>query len=187
MIRSYEDAQHLHSTTEAERHELENALQVAQNGVKDAIQKLRYARKRLTRAEFRAGRARNMIKKSGFSEILQRRARSVKHQPVVKFDRMLCPSPLFSILHNQCFLEYRLIATPGTHFTIKLDWLNVELYLRWNMYYTRDVIHKYKYCHPRTSFTYAYHDPKGEGKGTALCCQFEIFWRSYIARYVDIF
>ena len=119
MIGSYQEAQVLHSTTEAQRHELEIELQVAQVGVKWAIQKFQSARKRLTKAEFRAGKMRNMIKKSGFSEILQQGARS--HRPVIRSNRMLCPFPLFLIPHNHSSIEDRVIAIPGARFMVKLD------------------------------------------------------------------
>jgi len=69
MIGSYQEAQFLHSTTEALRCKLEIELQVAQFEVKWAIQKFQSACKRLTKAEFRAGKMRIKIRNSGFLEI----------------------------------------------------------------------------------------------------------------------
>lgn len=93
MIGSYEEALFLHSTTEAQRRELETALQVAQEGVQQAMQKLQLTRKRLTKAEFQAGRARNMIKKSRFSGILQQKAHRKRQQPVIALDGKLSLIP----------------------------------------------------------------------------------------------
>ena len=45
MIASYQEAQFLYSTCEAERCEREIALQLAQAGLKQAEQKYQYARK----------------------------------------------------------------------------------------------------------------------------------------------
>jgi hypothetical protein len=99
MIDSYQEAQILHSTIEAQRRELEIELQAAQVGVKWAIQKFQSTRKRLTKAEFRAGKIRNMIKKSGYSEILHRGARRTRNRPVIELNGM--SFPLFLIPLNQ--------------------------------------------------------------------------------------
>ena len=80
MIASYQEAQFLYSTCEAERCEREIALQLAQAGLKQAEQKYQYARKRLTNAEFRLGRTRYMIKKDGFSDILQQKSYGVRRR-----------------------------------------------------------------------------------------------------------
>jgi hypothetical protein len=71
MISNYQEAFTLYSTCEAERRELEFALQFAQAELQRAEQKLQHARNGLTKAEFRAGRIRYLIKRRGFSKILQ--------------------------------------------------------------------------------------------------------------------
>lgn len=96
------------------------AFQAAQVGAQRAIQKLQQARKNLTRAEFRAGTTRYMVKKSGFSEILRREAR-VKHRPVLRFHRMLFPSHYFGSLLISLLSDNQLTAIPGPHFTVILD------------------------------------------------------------------
>jgi hypothetical protein len=74
MIASYQEAQFLYSTCEDERCEREAALRIAQAGLRRAEQKFQYARRRLTKAEFRLGRTRYMIKKGGFSDALKQRS-----------------------------------------------------------------------------------------------------------------
>lgn len=93
MIASYQDALVLYSSCEAERRELEFALQLAQAELQRATQKFQYVRKGLTKAEFRTGKIRRMIKKSGFSYILQQATSSIqagRMRPVIKLHRMLC-------------------------------------------------------------------------------------------------
>lgn len=87
MITSYQEAQFLFSTCEAERCEREIALQVAQAGLQLARQKFQFARKRLTNAEFRLGKTRYMIKSGGFSDILQQKPYGVRRRPVSKVYR----------------------------------------------------------------------------------------------------
>lgn len=84
MITTYQEAQFLYSMCEAERREREIALQVAQDGLQQAKQKFKYARKRLTTAEFRWGRTRYLIKKGGFSGIIPQKFYG-RRLPVVKF------------------------------------------------------------------------------------------------------
>lgn len=88
MITSHQEALALYLTSEAERRELELALQLAQAELQRATQKFKYARNGLTKAEFRTGRIRRMIKKSGFSNILQQASR-LGMQRVSRFRRML--------------------------------------------------------------------------------------------------
>jgi hypothetical protein len=84
MITSYQEAQFLYSTCEEERCEREIALQIAQAGLRLAEQKFQYARKRLTKAEFRLGRTRYLIKRGGFSDALKQMSYSVRRQPGVR-------------------------------------------------------------------------------------------------------
>jgi len=95
MYSSYQEAQLMYSMCEAERCEQEIALHDAQAGLLQAQRKFQYARKRLTKIEFRVGRTRYMVKKSGFSDILQQKVSSVKCRPVVKAYRMCVPSSYF--------------------------------------------------------------------------------------------
>jgi hypothetical protein len=81
MISSYQEALILYSTCEAERRELEFALQHAQAELQRAMQKFQYVRKGLTKTEFRAGKIRRMIKKSGFPNVL---ASKIQHRPIAK-------------------------------------------------------------------------------------------------------
>lgn len=92
MIASNQEAEILYSMCEAERCERELALQDAQAGLRQAEQKFKYARKKLTKAEFRLGRTRYMIKKSGFSDVLQQKICSVRRRPIIKLHRMCIPS-----------------------------------------------------------------------------------------------
>lgn len=94
MIASYQEAQFLYATCEAERCEREIALQVAQAGLQQAKQKFQYARKKLTNAEFRWGRTRYMIKKGGFSDILHQKSYgvNVRRRPLVRVHRAYIPS-----------------------------------------------------------------------------------------------
>jgi hypothetical protein len=71
MVSNFEEALILYSTCEAERRELEFALQFAQAELQRAEQKFQHARNGLTKAEFRAGRIRVLIKRRGFAKILQ--------------------------------------------------------------------------------------------------------------------
>jgi hypothetical protein len=120
MIRSYQEAQFLYSMCESEQREMGTALQAAQVEVQRAIHKLQQARKKLTRAEFRAGKTRYMVKKSGFSEILRHEAH-VRHRPIFKFHGMLFPSHYFESLLRSMLSDNRLTTIPGPHFTVILD------------------------------------------------------------------
>jgi hypothetical protein len=95
MIDSYQKAQFLYSMCEAERGKRELALQDAQAKLQQAQQQFRCARKKLTKAEFRLGRTRYMVKKSGFSDVLQQKICSARPRPIVKFHRMYVPSCYF--------------------------------------------------------------------------------------------
>ena len=88
MFASYQEAQFLYLTCEAKRCEQEIALQVAEAGLQQAQQKFQHARKKLTKAEFSVGRTRYLVKKSGFSNILQQKTSRVRHRPIVKFHHM---------------------------------------------------------------------------------------------------
>jgi hypothetical protein len=85
MITSYQEALVLYSTCETERRQLEFALQLAKDELQRATQKFHYARKGLTKAEFRTGKIRRMIKKSGFSNILQQTSRVRLHRMLYLF------------------------------------------------------------------------------------------------------
>ena len=95
MIASYQEGHLLYSMREAERCKRELALQDAQAGLRQAQLKFKSARKRLTRAEFSLGRTRNMIKKSGFSDVLKQKICSVRPRSIVDFHRMYDPSCYF--------------------------------------------------------------------------------------------
>lgn len=104
MISNYQEALVLYSTSETERRELEFALLRAQIELQQTLQKFKYARKGLTKAEFRTGKIRRMIKKSGFSNILQK-APKTQHQPVdsvVNLHRML----YIFFCYFECFSQY---------------------------------------------------------------------------------
>ena len=98
MIFNYQEAHFLYSTSEEERCEQEIVLQVTQAGLQHAKQKVQYARKRLTKAELRLGRARYMIKKGGFSDVLQQKS-CVKCRPAVKVHRTYIPSYFLNLPH----------------------------------------------------------------------------------------
>jgi hypothetical protein len=83
MITSFEEAQLLYSMCEAERCKRELALQDAQAGLQQAQQRFKCARKRLTKAEFRLGKTRYIVKKSGFSDVLQKKICSVRPRPTI--------------------------------------------------------------------------------------------------------
>ena len=116
MISSYQEALVLYSTCETERRELEFALQLTQAELQRASLKFQHARKGLTKAEFRTGKIRRMIKKSGFSDVLQQARMRLRHQPVVKLHRMLCLFLLFlmllTILPQK--MQYLELTSPST-------------------------------------------------------------------------
>jgi hypothetical protein len=124
MITNYQEAQFLYSSCETERCEQENAFQVAQAGLQLAKQKFQYARKRLTKAEFRLGRTRYMIKKGGFSEILRQKSYGmIRRRPVIMVNRTcIIMYPLLSDPpHNQNSSDNNLITIPEAPFTLRLD------------------------------------------------------------------
>ena len=88
MFASYQEAHFIYSIFEAKRCEREIALQVAEAGLQQAQQKFQRARKKLMKAEFSVGRTRYLVKKSGFSDILQQKTCSVRRRPIVKLYRM---------------------------------------------------------------------------------------------------
>jgi hypothetical protein len=121
MITSYQEAQFLYSICEAERCEQEIALQVAEARLQRAKQKFQYTQKRLTTAGFCFGRTRYMMKKGGFSDILQQTSYGVKRRPVIKVYHMYIPSLYLNPPHNQYSSDNRSTTIPGVHFALKLD------------------------------------------------------------------
>ena len=91
MIASHQEAQFLYSTCEAEQREQAIVLHMAQAVLQQAQKNCQYAWTKLTKAEFRLGRARYMIKKGGFSDVLGQMSR-LRHQPVVKVHCTHIPS-----------------------------------------------------------------------------------------------
>lgn len=141
MISSYQEALVLYSTCETERRELEFALQLAQAELQRASLKFQHARKGLTKAEFRTGKIRRMIKKSGFSDVLQQARMRLRHQPVVNLHCMLCLFLLFLMLLTipPQKMQYLELTSPSTlieysrtvvslHCTCDLVVLPVELW-----------------------------------------------------------
>jgi hypothetical protein len=122
MIASYQEAQFLYLTCEEERCEREIALRVALAGLRLAEQKFQYARKRLTKAEFRLGRTRYMVKKGGFSDALKHSGRRQPGVQVVagRVYRTYVLSYYLNLPHNQSS-DNRLTSIPGPQFTINLD------------------------------------------------------------------
>ena len=96
MIDSYQDAQLLYSIFKAKQCRWKIALQDAQAGLQQAQKKFKCARKRLTKAEFRLGRTRNMVKNSGFSNVLQKKVGSVRLRPTVK---------VYGMYVSPCYIE----------------------------------------------------------------------------------
>ena len=121
MIATYQEAQFLYSMCEAERYEQEIALQVAQAGLQQAQKKFKYAQKKLTTAEFCWGRTRYLIKKGGFSEILQQKSYGVRRRPVVKVHSRCIYSYYIGSSSQQIPLDNRLITVPDVQFALKLD------------------------------------------------------------------
>jgi hypothetical protein len=121
MITSRQEALVLYSACETERRQLEFALQLAQDDLQRATQKFQYARKGLTKAEFRTGKIRRMIKKSGFSSILQQASRA-RLRPVIRLHRMLY---LFSAILNAAahntHSENHVFAVPGAQVPLSVD------------------------------------------------------------------
>ena len=76
IINNYPEAVSLYSTTESECRERERALQDAHAEMQRAMRKFRRAQCRLTEAEFRVGKVRNIIRQCGFGEVLRIRPRS---------------------------------------------------------------------------------------------------------------
>jgi hypothetical protein len=71
IVNSYEEAVTLYSTSTAEWRELERTFQDALVEMHRATRKFRRAQTRLTEAELRVGKARNVIRKSGFEQVLR--------------------------------------------------------------------------------------------------------------------
>lgn len=128
MVANYQEAQFLYSMCETERSEQEIALQVAQAGLQLAKRKFQYARKRLTNVEFRLGRARYMIKKGGFSDILRQKSYSNMRLRPASVLRTCIPSNYFILLTTNIMSDNHLITIPEAEvpipfraFTLRLD------------------------------------------------------------------
>lgn len=81
-INCYEDALNLYETTERNRSQLEINLQAALALAQKAMREVRTVEDQLFEADIEAGRARTIIQKCGFADILQRK--SCKAIQVVK-------------------------------------------------------------------------------------------------------
>jgi predicted AAA+ superfamily ATPase len=77
IVNSYQEAATLYSATKAEPREYKHTFQDALAEMQQAVWRLQSARTQLTRAEFRVGKARNVIRKSGFGEVLRIRSRVI--------------------------------------------------------------------------------------------------------------
>lgn len=135
MVANYQEAQFLYSMCETERSEQEIALQVAQAGLQlakrkfqYAQKKFQYARKRLTNVEFRLGRARYMIKKGGFSDILRQKSYGNMRLQPASVLRTCIPSDYFILLTTNIMSDNHLITIPEAEvpipfraFTLRLD------------------------------------------------------------------
>jgi hypothetical protein len=75
IVNSYQEAETLYSASTAECREHERSFQDAIAEIEQAVWRYQMARTRLTMAEFRVGRARNVIRKSGFEDVLHIRSR----------------------------------------------------------------------------------------------------------------
>lgn len=75
IVNSYQEAVTLYSASTTECREVERTFQDALAEKQRAVWRFRRARDRLTEAEFRVGKARNIIRKSGFEEVLRVRSR----------------------------------------------------------------------------------------------------------------
>ena len=118
----------MYSMCETERSEQEIALQVAQAGLQLAKRKFQYAQKRLTNVEFRLGRARYMIKKGGFSDILRQKSYGNMRLQPASVLRTCIPSDYFILLTTNIMSDNHLITIPEAEvpipfraFTLRLD------------------------------------------------------------------
>jgi hypothetical protein len=196
MITSYQEAFVLYSACETERREMEFALDLAKYNLERATQKFQFARKGLTKAEFRTGKVRRMIKKSGFSKILQRASRV----PVTRLRRTLY---LF-FYYFECYSQYsfRKSSNFGTcssfccQFgmntsagTLASSFDTVQLYTRFVnlLYYKRVLSH-----HPLTTSESLW-GRKGVAVSLFLPCMFRfvdflavLYFQLHISLYITI-
>jgi DNA repair ATPase RecN len=75
IVNSYQEAETLYSASRDECREYERRFQDAIAEVEQAVWKYQMARNRLTMAEMRVGKARSVIRKNGFEEVLHIRSR----------------------------------------------------------------------------------------------------------------
>ena len=72
-IKCYEDAWNLYESVESNRSQLEIMLQAALAQAQQALREVRIVEDQLFEADIQAGRARTIIRNSGFADILQRK------------------------------------------------------------------------------------------------------------------
>lgn len=72
-IKCYEDALSLYETVERNRSQLEIMLQTALAHARRAMREVTMAEDQLLEADLRVGRARTIIKESGFADVLHRK------------------------------------------------------------------------------------------------------------------
>jgi DNA repair ATPase RecN len=75
IVNSYEEAVALYSASMTECRECERTFQDALAEMHRAMQRFGRACNQLTEAEFRVGKVRNVIRKSGFEQVLRIRSR----------------------------------------------------------------------------------------------------------------
>ena len=76
-IKCYEDALKLYETVENNRSQLETMLQDALAQVQQAMREVQIVEDELLEADLQAGRARTIIRNSGFADVLQQKNRTI--------------------------------------------------------------------------------------------------------------
>ena len=130
MIDSYQDAQLLYSIFKAKQCRWKIALQDAQAGLQQAQKKFKCARKRLTKAEFRLGRTRNTWSKIvAFPMFFRKRLAVWDFDLPLRYMVCMFLPAILNPSHNRCPSENRLIAIPGAHFAVNLNWYNLHMFV----------------------------------------------------------
>lgn len=73
LLQCYEDALNLYKTLESNRSQLQTMLQAALAHVRQAMREVQIVEDQLLEADLQTGRARTIIKKSGFADVLRRK------------------------------------------------------------------------------------------------------------------
>jgi hypothetical protein len=118
-IYTIDDAKLIFHIVETECHQCEEGLQSALANTQEAYRRVCEAEDQMVQADMRIGKVRYIIKKSGFSTVLQPRGR--KTQPLVLGIRSTFPLFLTTLLTPYSLVDEHIVHVDGGTMSVILD------------------------------------------------------------------